>query len=139
MWKFGMPLPDVQVASAGATAAASAALGWSVNDVSIMWLGVPLATLMLAFAGSIVSLTFTKAEGRWWAIVLSGTLIGAVCAPLVAWGAGIDPARAVVLEKAIAFVLGLSVQVVVPALKAYITRLGSGGRGEGGGNSGGGA
>ena len=122
--KLVLPI-DTQV-MAGAASAASAVVGWSVNDVSIAYLGVGLATVLMAFAGSIVSLTFTKAEKRWWAIILSGTLIGAVCAPLVAWGAGIDPARAVVLEKAIAFVLGLSVQVVVPALKAYIQRLGKG-------------
>lgn len=132
IWKVA--LPDAQAAAA-VTSAASAVVGWTMNDFSVAYLGVPLATVLMAFAGSLVSLTWTRATQRWWAIVLSGTLVGAVCAPLVAWGAGIDPARAVVLEKAIAFVLGLSVQVVVPALKTWALRLaaGNGGAGKGGG------
>ncbi len=113
-----------QDVAAGAVSAMSAAAGWTVDSVSLTYLGVPLATLLLAFAGSVISLTWVKSNRKWWVVVGAGTFIGAVCAPLVAWGAGMTPEKAVALEKALAFVLGLGVQVVVPALLQWIENRG---------------
>lgn len=121
--------PLVLKAAAGMAATGSAAVGWTMDNLSITHLGVPLSTVLMAFAGAAISLTWIRTHRKWWIVVIAGTMIGAVCAPLVAWGAGIETGRAVVLEKAIAFVLGLTVQIVVPSLLEWIRRKGQGEKG----------
>ena len=110
--------------AAGTVSTGAAAAGWSLDGLAISNLGVPLSTVLMAFAGAVISLTWIETHRKWWIVVIAGTMTGAVCAPLVAWGAGIEPARAIVLEKAIAFVLGLTVQIVVPTLIEWIKRKG---------------
>lgn len=123
--KYAVNLPDGVQLSAVLTAAGSAAASWSADSVTVAWIGVPLSTLLLAFAGAVISLTWVKTHRSWWVVVGAGTLIGAVCAPLLAWGAGMDPEKAVALEKALAFVLALTVQVAVPALIKWIEKRGN--------------
>lgn len=113
---------SVQVA-AGTAAAAAAAAGWTLDSALVFYVGVPLATVLMAFAGALVSLTWMKTERAWWVVVGSGTLIGAVCAPLVA-EAFVASERALVLQKAIAFALGLGVQVAVPAFFEWVKNRG---------------
>lgn len=113
---------SVQVA-AGTAAAAAAAAGWTLDGALVFYIGVPLATVLMAFAGAVVSLTWMKTEKAWWAVVGSGTLIGAVCSPLLAEVA-FEPDRALVMQKAIAFALGLGVQVAVPAFFEWVKNRG---------------
>lgn len=113
---------SVQVA-AGTVAAAAATAGWTLDGVLVNYVGVPLATVLMAFAGAVVSLTWMKTERAWWAVVGAGTLIGAACSPLVAEVA-FQPERALLVQKAIAFALGLGVQVAVPAFFEWIKNRG---------------
>lgn len=110
--------------AAALTSASSAIAGWTMDQVTIAFLGVPLATVLMAFAGAVVGLTWMHGRKAWYVIVGAGTLVGSVCAPLVAWGAGMDAQKAIALEKALAFVLALSVQVAIPALLHWIERKG---------------
>jgi len=117
---------SVRQEAAGASVSVIAATaGWTVDSISVTYLGVPLATVLMAFAGAVVSLTWVKSHRKWWVVVGAGTIIGSVLAPLVAWGAGMSPDKAIALEKALAFVLGLSVQACVPALLQWIENRGN--------------
>lgn len=124
IWRSTAVEPAFIKVAAGAASAGAAAVGWTFDGISVSWLGVPLSTVLMAFAGSVISLTWIKTQRKWYIVVAAGTVFGSVCAPLVAWALGIEAARALVLEKAIAFALGLTVQTALPTLLDWIRRKG---------------
>lgn len=121
--------PTMQIA-AGATAAASTAASFATGDWSIAVFGVPLATVLAAFAGAVVSNTFMPSQGlmRMAWVLAAGTLVGAYLAPLVAKIPQVFIPSVTqlpdTLEKPIAFLLGLAVQVGVPAFLSRIKNKG---------------
>ena len=89
---------------------------------SMTMLGLPLSTILAAFSGAFISLTFIAWPGciRAASTIAAGTGVGAYLAPLAEHAFAIP----VVLEKGVAFGLGLTVQVAVPALLAWIKKRG---------------
>lgn len=119
---FGAQPLDGQVVVGTGGAIASTLASVATSDWSLMLIGVPLSTVLAAFAGSILSLTFQAVATyrQALAVLLAGTAAGSYLAPVADHVFSL-PA---VLEKGTAFVIGLAVQVAIPAILARIKREG---------------
>ena len=113
---------DLTTQTAAVAAAASTAASWALGDWAFAIFGVPLATVLAAFAGAIVSNTWMRPKGLYSVayFLIGATLFGSYVAPLLAKIPQIVivgvPSLPEALEKPIAFLLGLTFQVSVPAL-----------------------
>lgn len=120
------PVLAAQITSAAGAAVTSVA-SWSLGDWSLAILGVPLTTVLAAFAGAILQNTFMPVQGLYklLSVLAAGTLVGSYMSPLVISITSTSSS----LEKPIAFALGFAVQVLVPTFFARIKATGGPGNG----------
>ena len=99
-------------------AGTSGIAAFATENWSLAIFGVPISVLLAGFAGALISLSFLPPDQKrkWWLTVIVSTIVAGYIQPLVAYYFNVP----VNLALGLAFVLGLTVQVVIPLVLQHL-------------------